>query len=193
MTGSTCCVLTTCQTQRGAPWRSGHLTPSQWGAMPPLCRKGREGQAGTGLVQGHRDGSGWAAVPAQAAGSGGSEGASPGQGRTLGAAVWMGCRGSCCRCVAVTVSSALRFAVSHHPGLCPLSLLHDLFFLLHSQACLPPGPDAPRAHEGISRQTWAPGPPWKRWPSGPGRPCGGAGTAWARGSGRALWTSRPQR
>lgn len=122
-----------------------------------------------------------------------ARGASPGQGRTLGAAVWMGCRGSCCRCVAVTVSSALRFAVSHHPGLCPLSLLHDLFFLLHSQACLPPGPDAPRAHEGISRQTRAPGPPWKRWPSGPGRPRGGAGTAWARGSGRALWTSRPQR
>lgn len=100
---------------------------------------------------------------------------------------------SCCRCVAVTVSSALRFAVSHHPSLCPLSLLHDLFFLLRSQACLPPGPDAPRAHEGISRQTWAPGSPWKRWPSGPGRPRGGAGTAWARGSGRALWTSRPQR
>lgn len=162
-------------------------------SMPPLRRKGREGQAGMGLVQGHRNGSGWAAVPAQAAGSGGSEGGQPRPGAHARGCGVDGVPWSCCRCVAVTVSSALRFAVSHHPGLCPLSLLHDLFFLLHSQACLPPGPDAPRAHEGISRQTRAPGPPWKRWPSGPGRPRGGAGTAWARGSGRALWTSRPQR
>lgn len=95
----------------------------------------------------------------------------------------------------VTVSSVLTLALSLHPILCPSSRLHDmsLFFRLRSQTCLPPGADAPGTHEGISRQTRAPGPPRKRWASRPGRPHGGARTARAGRSGRALWTSRSQR